>query len=1414
MSYRASAFVSVALLVFALAVAPSLYAQAVSSGTVVGQVTDQTGAAVAGAGVALTDTTTNALRPTTTNAEGRYIYVNVPPGTYNLTVTQKGFRTAKVANQTVSVGNQLTLNVKLDVGAATETVEVVATTGAELQTLNSTVGTTFNQLSIDSLPSINRDVATFATMQPGMTPDGSVAGAYADQNSFQLDGGQNTNDMDGTMSIYTPSYAGDPTGGVSSPFGIGVPTGVMPTPIDSIEEFKVNSFGQTADFNSSAGSQVSMVTRRGRDAWHGTAYIYYLNDIWNANSFTNDAAMVGIPHYHYSRFGGSVGGPIVTKKILGGKTYFFGNYEGFRFPDAETLIYDTPGPGMRLGLLDFAGTVYNLNPVPTTYPAGSPALDALTPGVTYAPGANNAAGTTTTAACAGAAMGAQTCDPRGLGISPTMQALWALMPQGNYKVAGAYASPGNYADGINVLGFIGNLALPTRSDFAVARIDHDFGEKEHFFSSYRYYRYIPATSDQTLMTATGYTSLEVRPQEPWFVATGLTSNITSNFTNDLHYSYLRNWWLWGNMGDPPQLSGLGAALEPGGDVGGGAQGQDLLPYNVNNQSTRQRYWDGQDNMIRDDMTRLLGNHLLQWGGIYQHNYNQHSRNDNGGFVNEYPTYVLSTGVPNATSNGINMTGYVPAAVTAAGDTEGWNQDYAAVLGILGIDQYVASRSGSQLTLNAPLTPVEDKVDIPYYNVYFTDSWHIKPSITITYGLAWALEMPPYEQDGKQIVIVDQANQPLNISDYLNTRRNDALLGQVYNPEIGFSLVRNVAGGNDKYPFNPYYGEFAPRAAVAWSPNYDSGILGSVLGRNKTVVRGGFSMIYGRLNGVGLVLLPLLGYGFLQPVHCYGPLSTAVTGIPATSPAICAGTNSTFGSNSTPANGFRIGPTGASGNCTVAPCWDGLVAPLAPTATPPNCTTSNICTTLPQPAFPGINSLPSGSVAATDPNFRPDKSYEFDFTLQRQITPKIMVEAGYIGRIIKNEFQPLSPDSVPYMFTLGGQQFQKAYANIVTEYCGGGLGQVKGLAGAGCLGDTGAVTAQPFFEAALNPLGGTPYGYCAGYSSCTAAVVAKEGNAGTQNLSTQNVFSLWEDLDAGPFQAANGGALSGPTMLDNSGQLSAGGFQDNTSLGFANYNALFLTGRFADWHGVTMQSNFTYGKALGTGNLYQAVSEYSADDAFDIGREYGPQFWDRKFVYNMFLVFQPPYYKNQQGVIGHLLGGWTFSPIFTAGSGLPLYIGSETDADFGEGNISTSGNVQAVPIAGCGLSYDTSRHNGVPGSMGIGVVSPYDLNQFANPAAEFNCFRNPILGFDNGDNGGTGNTLRGMPYWNVDMQIRKQTRITERLSFEFQVVFANMFNHNQMEPTSTLALGAPYLWGSLLYQANTPRQFEFGGRLRF
>ena len=1320
------------------------FSQAINTGTVIGTITDTSGAVIPGAKITLTDTSTNASRATVSNATGQYVFQAVPPGTYDLIVVQKGFQKARVQGQTVAVGTQTTANVSMRVGQETQTIEVSAD-AVQLQTLNSTVGGTISTEAIQALPSLLHDAGTFTEMQPGVSPDGSVAGAVVDQSTFMLDGGNNTNDMDGSMSVYTPSFAGDPTGGTANQNG-GVaagPTGVMPTPQDSVEEFKVNTAGQTADFNTSAGAQVEVVTKRGTDKYHGTAYEYYMDNNFNANSWDNNLSGTPLPSFHYNKFGAAVGGPLLPR-FLGGKTYFFAMYQGWRFPQSATYERAVPSDNLKNGIVTFNGTTYDLKAI----------------------------------------------DPRGIGISPLVQQMWTKYePTGNDTSCGGLL--GSYCDGVNEIGYKANMALPENDNFLVGRLDHDFGDKWHWTTSYRFYKLTRLTNSQ--VDIGGFfsgdklgtpTALASRPQQPSYFVTGLTSTLTPNLTNDFHFSFLRNFWQWSDQNGPPQFTGLGGALEPMGEQ----STKVLAPYNVNTQSIRTRFWDGHDYFFRDDLSLLKGKHLLQFGGQLQRNWEYHQRTDNGGGINYTPTYQLGDG-SGAGLIDMSSLGGDFSSTTAA-------RVAAAAYGMVTDSQIAYTRSGPTLQLNAPLTPAFDQSTILFYNVYFSDTWHMKPSLTLTYGMGWTLEMPPTEATGKQDVVVDGSDTPIVTEDYLAQRKHAAEMGQVYNPELGWALVGNVGKGL-KYPYKPFYGSFSPRVAVAWNPHFNAdSMFGKVFGTEGTVIRGGYGHQYGRLNGVDLVLVPLLGVGLIQAEQCRQVLASGSCGP----------------NNPTASTAYRVGV-------------DGTNAPLL--AADP---------TLPQPAYPGYNLLAGSAAEAMDPNFRPNVIDSFDLTIQRQVSKSTLIEVGYIGRLIHNEYQPINLNAVPYMMTAGAQNFAGAYAGLETALgcatsagaCGASVpskslpasqGGGPNPAYAAYINNTATGASQSFFDNSLNAT------YCNGtmsnksgvkYANCTAAVLDNEMG----NLTSQAVWSMWSDLDNGPFTFARsmentpipGQALGG------SGQNTSG-IAMNASVGYGNYNGAFVSLKTSNWHGLMFQQNFTYSKALGTGAEVQATSEYTPNDPFDLHKMYGVQPFQRKFVYNGFVVANEPWFKNQAGLLGRLAGGWQVSPVVTAGSGEPVACGTQTGAQsFGSGDGNNyADNEQCVFTSK--YNGGDSSHYGVTGGkdnfghkIGTSVAAPgVAVNMFKDPVAVWNQVRAPILGIDT-RNSGVG-PITGLPYWNMDVSMSKNFKITEAASFEYSMIFTNVLNHSVFADPG-LSLSSSSSWGVLSSQINAPRQMEFGLRARF
>ena len=1330
--------------------ATGIWAQA-ATGTVTGVITDEQGAVIPSAEIKLIESSTGSARTIRTNESGRFTIVSVQPGSYNITVAKEGFQTSKATAQKVDIGDTLTLNLTMKIGQAATTVEVSATAGAELQTLNATIGSTITNESLQLLPNLGRDASSLAVLQVGVTLTGNVAGAATDQNKFQLDGGNNSDDMAGGNTTYTPGngYTGANATG-------GTPTGVIPTPIESIEEFKIGTTGQTADFNGAAGSQVQMVTKRGTNQFHGALYEFYFgSNVGAANLWRNNHVLVNdpknpgqkiatpLPATHRNRYGIAVGGPM-TPKFWGGKTFFFFNYEASRFPNVISFERGVPTDLMKLGVLqltDTAGKVsqYNLNPFSVQYQ-----------GRTIEP----------------ATCGAGACDPRGIGVNPIVRRLWNTLPSPNDSSYTAGNSVTGLVDGVNAQGYLGSLSLPQRSDFFVGRIDHDFGEKWKFMSSYRYYTFTQLAATQVDLggllpgaTQGQYKSYAPRPVKPSYWTAGLTTTLTSTLTNDFHFSYLRNFWQWSTQAGPPQFKELGGAVEIGGESLGGG----LIPYNVDSQDVRQRFWDGHDYFLSDSMSKLKGNHLFQWGFTYQRNVDLHGRDDNGVGINTSPVFHLAGG------SAVNAGAYVLPNGSASSAGTNFPIMYNEILGLVTQTQVMYSRSGKDLKLNPLGTAGFDRSIIPSYDGYFTDTWHVRPNVTLSYGLGYNLTKPPLEEAGKQVLMVDTDGKAIDIKSYLGNRQAAALKGQTYNPTIGFATINNVAGG-PKYPYETFYGGLSPHASIAWNPKFGTGSwLNRAFGNGQTVIRGGYGRTYGRLNGVDLLLVPLLGPGLLQAVSCVTP----------TTGGTCAGAGGL-----TPTTGFRIGTDGNS--------------PIIPSATP----------TLPQPYFPGtlqngIRNSTAADGSQLDPKLRPNHSDAFNFTIQRAFSSKMVVEAGYIGRKIYNEFQEINVDPIPWMSTLGGQSFAQAWAGVYNQICPG--------AGPTCPATLtpATITAQPFFEAAL---GGPTSAYCAGSPNCTAAVVKNQG----ANIRTTNAYNAWVNLTGQP------GWVLGRTLLaqPGTGQQLSGAFDYINSYGHGSYNAAFFSVTAKDWKGLTARSNFTWGRSLGTGSVVQASSSITVPNPYDFENfgTYGTQPFDVKFTYNMLILYQPTFYRSQQGVMGKLLGGWAIAPLFTARTGLPqrVSVGGNYGA-FGEIYSGQSSNFENAPAKSSYTGEGKAVYNvPIPTTGGIASSGTTGVNLFADPLAVYNEFRRPVLGqdFNSGGNG----PIRGFPFWNLDATISKDFKIRESIGATLNFQFVNVLNHfTPADPTTNI--DTPSTWGVVTNAFTTPngansRSMEFGLRIRF
>jgi Carboxypeptidase regulatory-like domain len=1352
----------IAVLCCLLCATPSLLAQG-NTGTVSGTITDSSGGAVADATVNLIEVASNSPRPGKTNDKGYYVFPYVNPGVYNVSVSKTGFKTTLVTGQSVSVGGQLTVNAVLEVGSVSNTVEVTYSVGSDLQTMSATVGASLGGTTLVNLPNTSRDASTLAVLQPGQNINGNVGGNASDQNSFQLDGGFATDDMSGDNNTYIKSFGSDTAGGSGAMHSAGfsqAPSAVVPIPVTSVEEFTVSTANQTADFSGGAGSQVSIVTKRGTNTFHGGLYEYYQDvNFGGANTWDNNAAGAKQPSSHFSRFGADAGGKIPHSDFLGGSWYIFGNYEGFRNPLSATFNRNMPLPSMRAGIIHLSGQTINLNPFPVTDPGCG---NLVCPGIT-----------TQGQVIQPTVCPAGPCDPRGLGT--TVNGLATGAPNPVIALWNQYLplpNTCNQGDKLNFCSYRGTIATPQSSNFGVARVDHDFAHGWHFNGTYHYYKLTNTVSDQWDIggffpgdTKGQYAAIRSKPQNTWLYTAGLTKEIRPNLTNDFHFSFTRNWWAYASPSGVPNVAGYPAALEIGGENSGSSNSAPLLgPYNTNNQSTRTRYWNGHDSMYRDDLTWLKGNHLFQFGGSYLRNNDTHKRNDNGGSINTYEQYIVGAGPVSLAGLNISMAGYVPPGVSSSR----YGNYYSMILGMVDSTQGLFSRALGSLGTGLPLNPskscaiasvaatadctsspaVSADSILPTYSGYLTDSWRIKPKFTLNWGIGYTVEMPPYEtQGGFQTVLVDQNDHILSSETYLKNVEAAALQGLGYAPALGFSTIRNVQGGN-KYPYNPFYSGISPRIGAAWNFSKD------------TVIRGGYARIFGRINGVNPLLVPLLTPGLLQPDTCGGP--NRLTG------ACGTGANPT-----TPLSAFRVGV-----DCpATGPC----VAPLPPPSQ-----------NLPQPWYPGVNDIATGAGETFDPNFKPNQSDEFSLTIQHQFGPKILAEAGYIGRKITHEVEYYSLTSVPYMMTIDGQSFANAWKNIMvaTNY-GTNLASIP---------------SQPFFEGALKP------GYCVGFANCTTAFVMN--NQG--NMGASDAFDAWAGV-------SNGGNFTfGRSMTSDPLNTSFGANGQSPSLattisnGYGNYNAGFLQLTVNEWHGLTMKANFTMSKALGTGNVVQASSSFSTVDPFNIHNDYGLQSYDEKFNLNIFLNYQPPFFANQKGILGRVLGGWNISPLFVYGSGFPVQVqtGNFNCGTFGECNTNYVGAFENM-IVGNNLNYTASRHQGVHGTacgtagLGQNVLSNPDASCPQGGGIFGDPVRNPILGLD-GQIGGF--PVRGLPFWNLDLGLSKKIRFTEKFSSSLHFDFTNVLNHMQPNDPCFAAFDTAD-WGVLgcggNVQGNTPRRMQLG-----
>ena len=317
-----------------------VFAQSTTS-TLTGSVTDSSGAVVGGAAITLSNAATGVNYNARTDDSGTYRVTQLPPGNYSMKVESTGFTTQNLQAITLVVDQQARQDVKLGVGASTQTVSVNGSAQL-LDTVSSNQGQVISNKEILDLPLNGRDFLQLAQLSAGVSPS-NVAGMNSPASAWT--GTQ-------TVSISVAGLREDDTSylfdGIESRNAWYGAIGILPS-IDNIQEFKIEQVGSTAAFGD-AGTFVNVVSRSGTNHLHGTVFEFLRNNDLDARNYFDQGAA---PAFHQNQFGGSVGGPIKQNKI-----FFFANYEGFRETAPTTVYSRVPTAAQRSG--DFSATAVKL----------------------------------------------------------------------------------------------------------------------------------------------------------------------------------------------------------------------------------------------------------------------------------------------------------------------------------------------------------------------------------------------------------------------------------------------------------------------------------------------------------------------------------------------------------------------------------------------------------------------------------------------------------------------------------------------------------------------------------------------------------------------------------------------------------------------------------------------------------------------------------------------------------------------------------------------------------------------------------------------------------------------------------------------------------------------------------------------
>ncbi len=421
----------------------SAYAQQ-GRGTILGTVTDASGALVAGAAVTVTNIDTNNTLRSTTNGEGFYTTPAVTVGNYSVVVEKSGFKKAVRRGITIQVDDHAEVNIQLEVGAATESVQVTGDV-PPVNTENASIGQVIGSKSVQDLPLNGRNAFALVLLAPDVHSNaGPAQSGFADRGTslsdWSINGGPNAaNNLLVDGMVASNSYYPDLNANLA---------------VDAVQEFKVQSGSMSAEFGFTLGGVINVATKGGTNSYHGSLYEFVRNDIFDAR---NAFAAALLP-FRYNQYGLALGGPVQLPKLYNGrnKTFFFGNWEQFNYINNSQTITSTPIAAQRNGdfstLFDATGKLIPIYDTATTRvnPSGS--------GYVRDPFAGNI------------------IPPSRL--DAVAKNINQFYPLPNLTPSNAFTNANNY---------LSSSALRTNMQQYTIRGDHRFSDNDSFFARYTYF---------------------------------------------------------------------------------------------------------------------------------------------------------------------------------------------------------------------------------------------------------------------------------------------------------------------------------------------------------------------------------------------------------------------------------------------------------------------------------------------------------------------------------------------------------------------------------------------------------------------------------------------------------------------------------------------------------------------------------------------------------------------------------------------------------------------------------------------------------------------------------------------------------------------------------------------------------------